>query len=85
MDLEQRMAVKHPLRLVRDVVNEILAALDDDLAKVYADSGRPSIVPERRLRALLFQAFYTIRSERQLIEQRDYGLHLSLVRRTRRG
>ena len=74
VDLEKRVPAKHPLRLVRDVVNEVLAALDGDFAKVYADSGRPSIAPERLLRALLLQAFYTIRSERQLMEQLDYNL-----------
>src|SRR6266566_2749267 len=74
VDLEKRVPAKHPLRLVRDVVNEVLAALDGDFARVYADGGRPSIAPERLLRALLLQAFYTIRSERQLIEQLDYSL-----------
>jgi transposase len=51
-----------------------LAALDGDFSRAYADSGRPSIPPERLLRALLLQAFYTIRSERQLMEQLDYNL-----------
>jgi transposase len=50
------------------------SALDGDFSKAYADSGRPSIAPERLLRALLLQAFYTIRSERQLMEQLDYNL-----------
>ena len=74
VDLEKRVPAKHPLRLVREVVNEVLATLDGEFAKVYADSGRPSIAPERLLRALLLQAFYTIRSERQLMEQLDYNL-----------
>jgi transposase len=74
VDLEKRIPAKHPLRLVRSVVNDVLAALDGDFAKAYAQSGRPSIPPERLLRALLLQAFYTIRSERQLIEQLDYNL-----------
>lgn len=74
VDVEKRVPAKHPLRLVRDVVNEVLAALDGDFARAYADSGRPSIAPERLLRALLLQAFYTIRSERQLMEQLDYNL-----------
>jgi transposase len=47
------LPAKHPLRLVRDVVNDVLAALDGDFTKIYADSGRPSIAPERLLRALL--------------------------------
>src|SRR3982075_145912 len=74
VDLEKRVPAKHPLRLVRGVVNEVLAALDRDFSKAYAASGRPSIAPERLLRALLLQAFYTIRSERQLMEQLDYNL-----------
>jgi transposase len=74
VDLEKRVPAKHPLRLVRGVVNEVLAALDSDFSNAYADTGRPSIAPERLLRALLLQAFYTIRSERQLMEQLDYNL-----------
>jgi transposase len=74
VDLEKRVPAKHPLRLVRVVVNEVLSRLDGDFAKAYAIGGRPSIAPERLLRALLLQAFYTIRSERQLMEQLDYNL-----------
>src|SRR5271154_4928565 len=74
VDLEQRVPAKHPLRLVRGVVNDVLAALDGDFAEAYAQSGRPSIPPERLLRALLLQAFYTIRSERQLVERIDHDL-----------
>ena len=74
VDLEKRVPARHPLRLVRCVVNEVLAALDSDFSKAYADGGRPSIPPEHLLRALLLQAFYTIRSERQLMEQLDYNL-----------
>jgi transposase len=74
VDLEKRVPAKHPLRLIRGVVNDVLAALDRDFSKAYADGGRSSIPPERLLRALLLQAFYTIRSERQLIEQLDYNL-----------
>jgi transposase len=59
MNLEDRVPAKHPLRLVRGVVNEVLSALDGDFAKAYADSGRPSIAAERLPRALLLQAFYT--------------------------
>jgi transposase len=55
-------------------VNEVLSRLDGDFAKAYSSGGRPSIAPERLLRALLLQAFYTIRSERQLMEQLDYNL-----------
>src|SRR3954452_7739742 len=74
VDLEDRVPAKHPLRVIRRIVNDVLAALDGEFAKIYADSGRPSIPPERLLRALLLQAFYTIRSETQLIEQLDYNL-----------
>ena len=52
VDLEQRVPAKHPLRLVRSVVNEVLAALDSDFSKAYADSGRPSIAPERPQQSL---------------------------------
>src|SRR3979490_1857938 len=74
VDLENRVPAKHPLRLVRVVVNEVLSRLDRDFSKAYAIGGRPSIAPERLLRALLLQASYTIRSERQLMEQLDYNL-----------
>jgi hypothetical protein len=61
----------------------MLAALDGEFAKLYADSGRPSIPPERLLRALLLQTFYTIRSETQLMEQLNYNLlYRPLVCRT---
>jgi Transposase domain (DUF772) len=62
------------LWLVRSVVNEVLAALYRDFSGARADGGRPSITPERLPRALLLQAFDTIRSERQLMEQFDYNL-----------
>jgi transposase len=73
VDLEDRVPAKHPLRVIRRIVNDVLAELDGEFAKIYADSGRPSIPPERLLRALLLQAFYTIRSETQLMEQLDYN------------
>ena len=66
-------------------MNEVLAGLDGDFAKIYSTGGRPSIAPERLLRALLLQAFYTIRSERQLMEQLDYNLLYPLVRRAGDG
>src|SRR3979411_558423 len=68
VDLEKRVPARHPLRVVRGVVNEVLAALDGDFSKAYAQSGRRSVAPERLLRALLLQAFYTIRAERQVRE-----------------
>src|SRR5215471_11300962 len=74
VDLEDRVPATHPLRVIRRIVNDVLAALDGEFATIYADSGRPSIPPERLLRALLLQAFYTIRSETQLMEQLHYNL-----------
>jgi transposase len=62
------------VRAIREIVNEALAALSPRFEKLYAQSGRPSIPPEKLLRALLLQAFYSVRSERQLIEQLDYNL-----------
>lgn len=74
VDLEQRVPPDHPLRLIRRIVNDALASLDEEFARLYSYTGRPSIPPEMLLRALLLQAFYTIRSERQLMEQLDYNL-----------
>jgi len=74
VDLDQRVPPNHPLRLIREIVNDVLAALDADFTKMYATFGRASIAPERLLRGSLLQAFYTIRSERQLMEQLDYNL-----------
>jgi transposase len=64
----------HPLRRIRAVVDEALDVLSPDFGGMYAQAGRPSIAPEKLLRALLLQAFYSIRSERQLMEQLDYNL-----------
>ena len=72
--LEQRIAADHPLRAIRALTDEALAGLSRDFDRLYARDGRPSIPPERLLRALLLQAFYTVRSERQLMEQLDYNL-----------
>jgi transposase len=74
VDLEERVPAKHPLRVIRRIVNDVLALLDVEFAALYAAGGRPSIAPERLLRALLLQVFYTIRSERQLMEQLHYNL-----------
>jgi transposase len=74
VDLEARVPARHPLRVIREVVNEVLTGLDAEFAKMYAALGRPSIAPEKLLRGSLLQAFYTIRSERQLMEQLDYNL-----------
>src|SRR6476660_5780817 len=64
----------HPLRAIRPLVNAALARLSSDFTRLYALTGRASIAPEKLLRALLLQAFYSVRSERQLMEQLDYNL-----------
>lgn len=74
VDLEARVPSKHPLRAIRAIVDEALAVLSADFDAIYSPIGRPSIPPEQLLRALLLQAFYTVRSERQLMEQLDYNL-----------
>ena len=72
--LERRIPADHPLRAIRALTDEALSALSRDFDKLYSPDGRPSIPPERLLRSLLLQAFYTVRSERQLMEQLDYNL-----------
>src|SRR5215813_13618436 len=72
--LEQRVPADHPLRPIRDLTDAALKELSRDFTRLYSRDGRPSIPPERLLRALLLQAFYTVRSERQLMEQLDYNL-----------
>ena len=74
VDVEARIPTKHPLRTIRQIVNEVLVSLDAEFAKLYEDTGRQSVAPEWLLRASLLQAFYSIRSERQLMEQLDYNL-----------
>ena len=74
VDLEARVRADHPLRSIRAIVNAALAALGGELAPLYARVGRPSIPPEKLLRAMLLQAFYSIRSERQLMERLDSDL-----------
>ena len=74
VDLDQRVPAKHPLRKIRQLVNDVLASLDAEFSMLYPAFGRESIPPERLLRALLLQALFTIRSERQLMEQLDYNL-----------
>ena len=71
---EARVPADHPLRLIRAVVDEALDVLSAEFDSLYARQGRPSIAPEKLLRASLLQAFYSIRSERQLMEQLDYNL-----------
>jgi transposase len=74
VDLESRVGKDHPLRAIRGVVNEALAALSGEFWALYSRSGRPSIPPEKLLRAMLLQAFYSIRSERQLMERLEFDL-----------
>ena len=74
VDLEARIRPDHPLRPIRAIVNEALADLEGAFAPLYAQVGRPSIPPEKLLRAMLLQAFYSIRSERQLMERLETDL-----------
>ncbi|MFA5952938.1 MAG: IS5 family transposase [Hyphomicrobium sp.] len=74
VDLEARVPCKHPLRLIREIANAALMALDAEFAALYSGLGRSSIAPEKLLRASLLQAFYSVRSERQLMEQIEYNL-----------
>src|SRR5579872_7071880 len=71
---EERVPQDHPLRAMRRMVDEALRGLSPRFARMYAQRGRPSIAPEKLLRALLLQLLYTIRSERQLMEQLDYNI-----------
>ena len=71
---EARVPQDHPLRPLRQMVNQALGELSRDFQAMYSREGRPSIPPEKLLRALLLQVFYTIRSERLLMEQLDYNL-----------
>lgn len=74
VSLEERVPKAHPIRKLRILVDTILSELDDLLAKRYAPDGRPSIPPERLLRASLLQVVYSVRSERLLMEQIEYNL-----------
>jgi len=71
---EQRVPADHPLRPIRTLVDEVLRDLSPRFARLYATTGRPSIPPEKLLRALLLQTLYSIRSERQLMEQLDFNI-----------
>jgi transposase len=71
---EQRVPQDHPLRAIRSMVDEALTGLSSHFDTLYAKSGRPSIAPEKLVRALLLQALYSVRSERQLMEQLNYNL-----------
>lgn len=74
LTLEHRVPADHPLRAVRKAVDEILAGMNKEFAGMYAQTGRPSVPPERLLRAVLLQIFYSVRSERMLMEQMNYNL-----------
>jgi transposase len=74
VDLEARVRRDHPLRAIRLIANEALGARSKDFAALYAREGRPSIAPEKLLRAMLLQAFYTVRSERQLMDRLEFDL-----------
>ena len=74
VDLEDRIPSSHPLRKIRQIVNDALASLDGDFDRLYSAEGRPSIAPERLLRGSLIQILFSVRSERQLMEQMQYNL-----------
>ena len=74
VDLEARVRADHPLRVIRTIVNEALSTMEREFTPLYSPIGRPSIAPEKLLRAMLLQAFYSIRSERQLMERLEFDL-----------
>jgi transposase len=74
VDLERRVRADHPLRAIRETANAALDGVSADFSALYSPVGRPSIPPEMLLRALLLQAFYSIRSERQLVDRLEYDL-----------
>ena len=74
VSLEERVPQDHPLRTIRKCVDEVLRSMAKDFDGLYAKTGRPSVPPERLLRAVLLQIFYTVRSERMLMEQMNYNL-----------
>lgn len=74
IDLETRVRADHPLRAIRAIADEALGTLSKDFAALYSGLGRPSIAPEMLLRAMLLQAFYSVRSERQLMERLEFDL-----------
>jgi transposase len=74
VSLEKRVRANHPLRQIRIIVDDCLTGMDALFSGLYVRVGRPSIAPEKLIRALLCQAFFSVRSERQLMEQLDYNL-----------
>jgi len=73
VDFEDRIPARHPLRKIRQIVNDALVSLDGD-SVLYSAEGRPSIAPERLLRASLIQILFSVRSERQSMELMQYNL-----------
>lgn len=74
VDLDVWIPLRHPLRNIRQVVNDALASLEAEFEALCTDFGRPSVPPERLIRASLFQILFSVRSERQLMEQMDCNL-----------
>lgn len=74
VDVEKRVRPDHPLRAIRALTNTALQSLSGDFAVLYSGLGRPSIAPEMLLRAMLLQAFYSVRSERQLMERLEFDM-----------
>jgi transposase len=74
VDIEKRVRSDHPLRTIKTLVDEALEGLSREFAALYSRTGRPSVPPEQLLRAMLLQAFYSIRSERQLMERIEFDL-----------
>jgi transposase len=74
VDIEARIPTTPPIRTIRRIVNTVLTVLDGEFAAMYSVIGRPSITPERLLRGSLLQIIFSVRSERQLMEQLDYNL-----------
>jgi transposase len=82
---EQRVPKDHPLRAIRKITEAVFVELSPQFDKMYARLGRPSIAPEKLLRALLLQVLYSVRSERLLMEELNYNMLFSLVRGTEHG
>jgi hypothetical protein len=72
--MHDRIPMSHPIRKLRVIVDTVLAQLDERFSRMYSKVGRPSIAPEHLLRALLLQILFSVRSERQLMEQMDYNV-----------
>jgi hypothetical protein len=82
---ERRIPADHPLRPIREMTDTVLRQLSPRFARLYPKTGRPSVAPERLLRALLLQVHYSVRSERLLMEQLEYNLLLRRLASTLRA